>query len=101
MNEKWGRARRSERSFIVFREFIRDNQLVDLVFEGKPWTWCNNCQQEGKFKERIDRIFSSREWEREFGKAKCTHIHNEASDHCIMHLEQNQGEKNVKGEILL
>ena len=39
--EKWGERRRLECSFNEFNRFIRENELVDIGFEGKPWTWCN------------------------------------------------------------
>ncbi|XP_071928063.1 uncharacterized protein [Coffea arabica] len=39
--EKWGGRRRHESSFKEFNRFIKENELIDLGFEGKPWTWCN------------------------------------------------------------
>ena len=40
--KKWGGNSRPESSFRVFRNFINKNQLIDMGFEGVPWTWCNN-----------------------------------------------------------
>ena len=40
--EKWGGTTRAEWSFKDFRNFITDNQLIDIGFEGNPWTWSNN-----------------------------------------------------------
>ena len=39
-DDKWGGIRRTKRSLRYFN-YIRPNQLVDLGFEGVPWTWCN------------------------------------------------------------
>ena len=40
--EKWGGVKRLENNFREFRNFIRSKQLIDIGFEGKPWTWCDN-----------------------------------------------------------
>ncbi|XP_071933546.1 uncharacterized protein [Coffea arabica] len=85
--EKWGGRLRSESSFRVFRNFVNDNQLIDIDFEGIPWTWCNNWDEDGEVKERLDRVLCSWGWRREHGKAKCVHLHNEASDHCMLLLD--------------
>ena len=36
--EKWSGRRRPERSFRTFRNFVNNNQLIDIGFEGIPWT---------------------------------------------------------------
>ena len=41
-DEKWGGNLRGERSFRMFRSFVNKNQLIDISFEGIPWTWFNN-----------------------------------------------------------
>ncbi|XP_071902764.1 uncharacterized protein [Coffea arabica] len=81
--EKWGGRRRHESSFKEFNRFIKENELVDLGFEGKPWTWCNQWEGEGKVKERLDRFLASVKWYQRFDRARCSHIENEASDHSI------------------
>ncbi|XP_071914055.1 uncharacterized protein [Coffea arabica] len=82
--EKWEGIPRTERSFKQFRDFISTNELIDIGFEGKPWTWSNNWDNEREVRERLDRILGSRAWRRKYEKAKCCHIHNEASDHCML-----------------
>ena len=37
-----GGKNREDWSFRDFNEFIEENQLVDVVFEGSSWTWSNN-----------------------------------------------------------
>ncbi|XP_071939813.1 uncharacterized protein [Coffea arabica] len=80
-------VRRPERSFHTFRDFVNKNQLIDIGFEGIPWTWSNNWEEGKEIKERLDRVLCSRQWRKEFEKAKCLHIQNEASDHAMMLLD--------------
>lgn len=40
--EKLGGSARSDRTLKDFKGFILDNELIDLGFDGHPWTWCNN-----------------------------------------------------------
>ncbi|XP_071918974.1 uncharacterized protein [Coffea arabica] len=94
--EKWGRKQRSDRSFRIFRNFVNNNQLIDIGFEGIPWTWCNNWDEEGEVRERLDRILCSRDWSRDHGRAKCVHIQNEASDHCMLLLDTEPKNKKWK-----
>lgn len=86
-DEKWGGIRRGEFSFRVFRDFVNRNRLIDIGFEGIPWTWCNNWEGDGEIKERLDRVLCTTEWRKGHGKAKCVHIQNEASDHCMILLD--------------
>ena len=79
--EKWRGNKRSEKSLSVLTSFISNNQLVDIGFEARPWTWCNNWGQERDVKGRLDRILSNKEWRAKHRKAKCNHIQNEALDH--------------------
>ena len=60
--EKWGGVKRLENNFREFRNFIRSKQLIDIGFEGKPWTWCDNQEKNGEVKERLDRFLSSKDW---------------------------------------
>ena len=46
--EKWGGRRRADVSFHDSTSFINGNELVDIGFEGVPWTWCNNWKSEGR-----------------------------------------------------
>ncbi|XP_027124181.1 uncharacterized protein [Coffea arabica] len=94
--EKWGESKRPESSFRVFNNFIRNNQLSELGFEGEPWTWCNKWDNAGEVKERLDRILIDSGWKETYERAKCTHIHVEASDHCMMLLEIEPIRRNWK-----
>ncbi|XP_071902364.1 uncharacterized protein [Coffea arabica] len=85
--EKWGGRARIEASFEKFNNFISRNSLVDIGFEGVPWTWCNNWDNEDEVKERLDKVIGTRQWCDNFRKVKCTHIETEASDHCALILD--------------
>ena len=85
--EKWGGRDREEWTFRDFREFIRRNNLVDIGFEGEPWTWRNSWDEKVEIKERLDRGLCSPEWLEVFNNAKCTHVENWASDHSILLLD--------------
>ena len=54
-DEKWGGVLREERSFRDFRDFIDQNSLIDIGFEGQPWTWSNHWDNEGEVRQRLDR----------------------------------------------
>ncbi|XP_071925086.1 uncharacterized protein [Coffea arabica] len=85
--EKWGGNSRPDSSFRVFRNFINKNQLIDLGFEGVPWTWCNNWSPGSVVRERLDRILCNKRWMDLYEQAKCSHLFKEASDHCILLLD--------------
>ena len=55
-----GGIQRAEVRFQDFNSFINTNELVNIGFEGIPWTWCNNWGNEGEVKKRLDRILGSR-----------------------------------------
>mgnify|MGYP004703452751 FL=1 len=40
--EKWEGKQRAEVRFQDFNSFINNDELVDIGFEGIPWTWSNN-----------------------------------------------------------
>ncbi|XP_071902137.1 uncharacterized protein [Coffea arabica] len=82
--EKWGGNSRQESNFQDFKQFINGNQLMDIGFVGHPWTWCNNWDQEGEIKQRLDRGFCSYSWSKVYEKVQCTHIDSYASDHSIL-----------------
>ena len=82
---------REERSFRDFRHFIELNRLVDIGFEGHPWTWSNHWDNEGEIRQRLDRVLGSMDWFQDFESAKCHHIETLASDHSMLLLDTNPG----------
>ncbi|XP_027067676.1 uncharacterized protein [Coffea arabica] len=98
--EKWGGRNRDDRSFQDFRNLVDDNQLLDIGFEGKPWTWCNNWYGDGEVKERLDRGLCTLEWSQCFSEANCKHIESHASDHRTRWYQVSQKIKNCRVELL-
>ncbi|XP_071921713.1 uncharacterized protein [Coffea arabica] len=64
--EKWEGVVREERSFKDFKEFIDQNSLIDIGFEGQPWTWSNHWDNEGEIQtlERKEkkRFYFDKRW---------------------------------------
>ncbi|XP_071902886.1 uncharacterized protein [Coffea arabica] len=85
--EKWGSVFREESSFRDFKTFIEQSNLIDIGFEGHPWTWSNHWENEGEIRQRLDRCLASYEWVQTFDKAKCQHMDTYASDHSILCLD--------------
>ncbi|XP_071923241.1 uncharacterized protein [Coffea arabica] len=92
-DEKWGGRVTDNGSFQDFKNFINDNQLVDVGYEGKPWTWSNNWYGPGVVKERLDRGLCTLEWSKCYEEANCTHIESQASDHSMLLLETQKDRK--------
>ncbi|XP_071925834.1 uncharacterized protein [Coffea arabica] len=96
--EKWEGVFREERSFKDFRHFIELNRLVDIGFEGHPWTWSNHWDNEGEIRQRLDRALGSMDWFQDFESAKCHHIETLAFDHSLLLLDTNPGIERKKKE---
>ncbi|XP_071905833.1 uncharacterized protein [Coffea arabica] len=94
--KKNGGRVRPEGSFREFNRFIKENELVDIDFEGKPWTWCNQWERDGEVKEKLDRCLGSVGWYQLFAKAICHHQETEASDHNILILDNNPNQRKPK-----
>ena len=90
-----GGLKREEMSFKAFKDFISDNSLVDIGFEGHPWTWSNHWDNEGEVRQRLDRCLSSYDWVQKFEAATCQHMESFASDHSLLILdtEPEKGKK--------
>ncbi|XP_071932920.1 uncharacterized protein [Coffea arabica] len=82
--KKWGGRKRADISFENFRDFINTNELVDIGYEGKPWTWSNRWDNEGEIRERLDRVLGSGSWCNSFRNARCRHLETKASDHSML-----------------
>nr|XP_027090317.1 uncharacterized protein LOC113711350 [Coffea arabica] len=94
--EKWGGRERAEGSFREFNRFISENELVDIGYEGAPWTWSNTWEGQGAIKERLDRCLGSVGWVQQYEKAICEHVEKEASDHSLLLLDFSPAQKRVK-----
>lgn len=84
----WGR-RRSESSFVSFRDFIVTMGMGEIKFKSESWTQANNREGEGFIKERLDKFFGSAEWLLYFDKAEVKHFLRQASNHSFIVLDSN------------
>ena len=82
--EKWGGREQADISLKVFRDLINTNELMDIGYEGKPWTWSNRWDNEGEARERLDRVLGSGNWCKSFRNARCRHLETEGSDHSML-----------------
>ncbi|XP_071902842.1 uncharacterized protein [Coffea arabica] len=57
---------------------------MDIGFTGHPWTWCNNWEDAGEVKQRLDRGLCSFSWAQVYEDVNCRHIDSYASDHSIL-----------------
>ncbi|XP_071905749.1 uncharacterized protein [Coffea arabica] len=89
--EKWGGNWREDRSFKDFKDFLNENQLMDIGFEGHPWTWCNNWESEGEIRQRIDRGLCNYPWYKMFEKVSCKHLDTYASNHSMLLIDTKPG----------
>lgn len=62
-SKKDGGNRRTATSMCTFQNFVTTTCLLDLGFEGYPFTWLNR-RDEGFIQERIDRALTTNDWVR-------------------------------------
>ncbi|KAI7993305.1 hypothetical protein LOK49_LG11G01153 [Camellia lanceoleosa] len=79
--EKRGGLARPHWSLIPFRSFVDGCGLLDLGYQGFPFTWRNNRHTEGYIVERLDRVLASADWRVSFDRATVTHCECIGSDH--------------------
>lgn len=60
-SEKEGGNGQTVTSMQFFHTFVAHTRLLDLGFEGYPYTWRNICK-EGFIQERIDCALATNEW---------------------------------------
>nr|KYP65965.1 Putative ribonuclease H protein At1g65750 family [Cajanus cajan] len=60
----------------AFRQFVQQCNLIDIGFQGSPYTW-----RRGSLLERLDRVLASYEWRIAFPEAVLTHLNPLKSYH--------------------
>lgn len=61
------------------------NELMDLDYEGYPFTWRNN-QDARPIQQRLDRGLATMEWHNLYPNTKIRHVALEGSDHAMLSL---------------
>ncbi|XP_026410606.1 uncharacterized protein LOC113305823 [Papaver somniferum] len=61
---------------------VNDAGLLDIVFDGRDYTWTSNSYETGSRKARLDMALSNNDWGLNFPSAKLLHLNFIASDHC-------------------
>ncbi|XP_072061977.1 uncharacterized protein [Arachis hypogaea] len=75
-----------------FIEAIQSNSLLDLGFDGHPFTWSNGKSGDRNIQERLDRALANVEWKELFSMTTVHHLEMFKSDHSLI-LIDSQGEK--------
>ncbi|KAM1698180.1 hypothetical protein ACFX14_029348 [Malus domestica] len=68
-----------------FREFVAQNELMDLGFVGYPFTWQNN-QEAKPIQQRLDRGLATMGWQNLYPENTIRHVVLEGSDHTLLFL---------------
>ncbi|CAN0910644.1 hypothetical protein LINGRAHAP2_LOCUS26404 [Linum grandiflorum] len=64
-----------------FRNFIDNNHLIDLGYQGTPFTWTNCQEGVNRIHSRLDRALVTNEWQNTFPNATVFHERAIGSDH--------------------
>jgi hypothetical protein len=75
-HEKQGGGSVNSNGRSAFQECIDTCQLLDLGFQGQPFTW-----RRGPVKERLDRVLGNADWQNLFPNSNITHLPINSSDH--------------------
>jgi hypothetical protein len=81
-NEKQRGRDSNFNSLTMANNTIKACNLIDLGFQGSPFTWTNNQEGEHHIKERLDRFCATASWMAKFPRFTNYHLLNYNSDHC-------------------
>ncbi|CAN6724078.1 unnamed protein product [Malus baccata var. baccata] len=81
--EKEGGNYRPASSMRDFREFVANNELMDLGYEGYPFTWRNN-RESLPIQQRLDRGLATMGWNNMYPDTTIGHLVLEGSDHAML-----------------
>ncbi|XP_012854346.1 PREDICTED: uncharacterized protein LOC105973839 [Erythranthe guttata] len=79
--EKTGGPQRLPSRIEMFREALDECGLIDMGYEGIPFTWSNNRTDPCTVRCRLDRVCASNEWLTRFPNARVQHLSYAGSDH--------------------
>lgn len=66
-----------------FQTFVAQLRLLDLGFEGYPYTW-RNKHDEGFIQECLDRVLATHNWVQDYQQAIVKHVMLEGLDHAML-----------------
>ncbi|KAM2913100.1 hypothetical protein COP2_043795 [Malus domestica] len=81
-DEKEGGNTRSISSLRDFRDFVARNELLDLGFEGYPFTWRNN-RDSLPIQQRLDHGLATPGWSDLYPDTTIKHVTLDGSDHTV------------------
>ncbi|KAM1984488.1 hypothetical protein TB1_011837 [Malus domestica] len=88
-DEKEGGNYRTVASLRDFRDFVARNELIDLGYDGYPFTWRNN-REVMPIQQRLDRGLASLGWYELYPDTKILHVVLEGSDHAMLVLSMEK-----------
>lgn len=83
-SEKQGGNVRSENSFVRFRGWMFDCDMLDMEYKGCCFTWTNGQKEDGFVRERLDRAVCNVSFRNEFPIATVIHVEMLRSDHSLL-----------------
>ncbi|KAL2904687.1 Catalase-peroxidase [Bienertia sinuspersici] len=80
-NEKLGGNQFKHGQCQDFNNFEDNAGMIDLGFQGNPFTWTNGREGAAVIRERLDRAIANTKWLEAFPKTKVMHLTRTYSDH--------------------
>ena len=80
-NEKMGGNTRNPNQLMLGRNTLDNCRLIDLGFEGHPFTWTNKRELEENIQCRLDRAVATEEFISRFSPIRVLHLPRYGSDH--------------------
>ncbi|CAN1159582.1 Transposon TX1 uncharacterized 149 kDa protein [Linum perenne] len=94
--EKEGGNGINHQAAAAFNKFITDNNLLDLGYQGDPFTWYNGQRGSNEIKVRLDRGLANPAWRLLFDKALIFHEGKIGSNHRPLRLNFQGHRNNTK-----
>jgi hypothetical protein len=83
-HDKQGGISRSQGQLALGRQTVDACHLIDLGFEGYPFTWSNGREEEENIQCRLDRALGTEEFINRFSPIKIVHLPRFGSDHAAV-----------------
>ena len=80
-NEKEGGRRRSDRSFLPFKQMLSDCSMLDFPFTGNTLSWVGKRTGGATVRCRLDRAVGNEDWHEKFPHTASKYLRLWGSDH--------------------